>query len=278
MSVRELGTRAACLIRVALDKITIDPGHNVRQDMGDLDEFAKQIAQNGQCVPGKVRPSEDGKSAILVDGHRRYKAILLANEKHGAKIETFLCTTEEKGANEETRTVDMFMYNTGKPLTLLEQAEVVVRLQKYGWSITKIAKSLGKSVTYIGSLLTLNSSTHTLREAVRKGTVSPTAALMLATATTEKQESVLETVRTATAPTTPKSGKVSKAKALKIKDVEKALKGLPAMISSKKIRDIEKAVEALIKAGKCVGTWKDVRYGLQLAMGKETLDPSYPKK
>ena len=53
MSVRELGTRAACLIRVALDKITIDPGHNVRQDMGDLDEFAKQIAQNGQCVPGK---------------------------------------------------------------------------------------------------------------------------------------------------------------------------------------------------------------------------------
>lgn len=278
MAVRDLGTRAANLIRVALDKIMIDPGYNVRQDMGDLDELARQIAQNGQCVPGKVRPSEDGKSAILIDGHRRYKAILLANEKHGAKIEMFLCTTEEKGANEESRIVDMFMYGTGKPLTLLEQVEVVTRLQKYGWSITKISKSIGKTTIYINSLLTLNGSTHSLREAVRKGTVSPTAALMLATATTEKQESVLETVRTATQPTTPKSGKVSKARALKVKDVEKALKGVPAMISSKKIRDIEKQVEALIKLGKCVGTWKDVRYGLELAMGKKDLDPNYPKK
>jgi len=276
MAVRDMGTRAADLIRVNLKNITIDPGYNVRQDMGDLDELARQIAENGQCVPGKVRPSEDGKSAILVDGHRRYKAIQLANEKHGAKIETFLCTTEEKGANEESRIVDMFMYNTGKALTLLEQAEVVVRLQKYGWAIAKIAKTIGKHKDYIDKLLVLNGSTHSLREAVRKGSVSPTAALMLAGAAAAKQESVLEKIQTATA-TTPKGNK-SKAKALKVKDVEKALKGLPATVSTKKIRDIEKEVEALIAIGKHVSTWKAVQYGLQLAMTKVELEPEYPKK
>jgi ParB/RepB/Spo0J family partition protein len=277
MAVRDLGTRAANLIRVDLKNITIDPGYNVRQDMGDLEELARQITENGQCVPGKVRPSEDGKSAILVDGHRRYKAIQLANEKHGAKIDTFLCTTEEKGANEESRIVDMFMYNTGKALTLLEQAEVIVRLQKYGWAISKIAKTIGKPKDYIDKLLVLNGSTHSLREAVRKESISPTAALMLAGATAAKQESVLEKVRTATIQTTPKGNK-SKAKALKVKDVEKALKGLPATVSTKKIRDIEKEVEALIATGKHVSTWKAVQYGLQLATTKVELDPEYPKK
>lgn len=270
MRVRDLGARAADMYRLPLKAITIDPKFNVRQEMGDMDELARQLAEVGQRVYGKVRLSDDGKSAVLIDGHRRLKAIQIANEKYGAKIETFLCIAEEKGANEESRIVDMFMFGTGKPLTLLEQAESIKRLQGYGWDTAKISKALGRTTAYISQLLTLNGSSHALREAVKKNVISPTAAIKLASSPVSKQEAILEKVQATLSPDT-----AAKKRAVKVKDVEKALKGIPASISSKKIRDIEKEVETLIRAGKQTTLWKAVRYGLQLALGRIDLDPSY---
>jgi len=271
MRVRDLGARAADMYRLPLSVVTVDPTFNKRTDYGDMDELARQIAAVGQRVYGKVRLSDDGQSAVLIDGHRRLKAIQIANEKYGAKIETFLCMAEEKGANEESRIVDMFMFGTGKPLTLLEQAEAIKCLQGYGWDIAKIAKTLGKTAPYISQLLTLNGSSHALREAVKKNTISPTAAIKLATTPVSKQEAILDKIQATLSPDTTHTKK----RTVKVKDVEKELKGIPASISSKKIRDIEKEVESLIKAGKQTPLWKAVRYGLQLAMGKVDLDPGY---
>jgi ParB-like chromosome segregation protein Spo0J len=272
MALKDLGTRASETLRIDLQNVSVEPKFNIRTDYGDIDELARQIAENGQRVPGKVRLSDDGKSAVLVDGHRRYKAIAIANEKHGAKIDSFLCIPEEKGANEESRVVDMFMYGTGKPLTLLEQAEAVTRLQKYGWAIAKISKTIGKSAAYVNQLLTLNGSTHSLREAVKKNTISPTAALKLATATPAKQESVLEKVQdTLSSATAPKGTTPKKKQVLKVKDVEKAMTGTPMNISAKSIKDLISKVESKSEEN---ATWKAVKYGLELALGIEVLDYS----
>jgi ParB/RepB/Spo0J family partition protein len=276
MQLRDMGTRTTNVLSLPLDKITIDPEFNVRVDYGDIPELAKQISENGQHEPGRVRLSDDGTCAVLVEGHRRFKAIQYANEKLNAGIDGFLCLPETKGTNEETRIVGMFMSNSGKPLTLLEQAEAVRRLQNKAWDIARIAKTIGKSSAFINQLLTLQGASTNLREAVGKNIISPTAALKLAAQPVAKQKSVLEKVQstiTAATTTTPK-GNVSKKKAVKVKDIEAEVRGTPTSISSKKIRDLLKEIDTLIGEGKRKAQWEAVKYGLQLALGKEKLDPS----
>ena len=272
------------LYRVILGNFSIKEGFNVREDYGDIDEMAKSIAENGQKVPLRVR-FEDNK-VVVVDGHRRLKAINVANEKYGAEIKTATCVKEEQGTSEEDRCVDLFTCNTGKPLTVIEQAAVVKRLVDYHWSSPDIAKKIGKTSAYINSLLSLNGSSKILRDAVRKGFVCPTAAIKLAAAPKAKQEAVLEKLSIMQeGPAEPQEAKAGKAgakaskpakvKKLKVKDVEKATKGSASMVSSKKIRDAIKQVEAIIANGKRVGQWKAVLYGLHIALGQETVNDNW---
>jgi ParB/RepB/Spo0J family partition protein len=271
MQLRDMGTRTTSVIRLPIDKVTIDPEFNVRTDYGDVEELARSIAENGQLDPGRVRLSDDGSTAVLVEGHRRFRAIEIANTKYGAGIEAFLCLPEEKGTNEETRIVGMFVRNSGKPLTLLEQAEAVRRLQIKQWEIGRISKTLGKSNAFINQLLALQGASANLRTAVNNNLISPTAALKLAGQPVAKQKAILEKVETTISSVT----KASKKKAVKVQDVEAAVRGTPTVVSTKKIRDMLNEIDALIKEGKRTAQWEAVRYGLELALGNAKLDPAH---
>jgi ParB/RepB/Spo0J family partition protein len=59
---------------VARSQITIEAGFNPRSDLGELDELAASVARHGILQPLLVRPAEDGRCLILVDGHRRLAA------------------------------------------------------------------------------------------------------------------------------------------------------------------------------------------------------------
>jgi ParB-like chromosome segregation protein Spo0J len=278
---RELGQRGASIIRMPLNQINVitdpnDPNFNLRTDYGDIDELARQIVESGQQEPGKVRLSDDGKCAVLVEGHRRLKAIQIANEKLNAGIDVFLCLPEDKGTNAETRIVEMFVRNSsGKPYTILEQAEAIRRLQNKQWDVSKIAKSICKTGAYVNQLLCLQGSSSKLRDAVRKNTISSSAALKLAAAPITKQEDVLGKVQEAISPAKTPKGKISKKKPIKVKDVERELKGVTATVSTRKIRDTITEVNKLIEGGKKASQWKAVKYGLELALGKAKLDPSF---
>lgn len=66
----------------------------------------------------------------------------------------------------------MLTRNSGKPLSALEQGEVVKRLLAFGWTEAQVARKTGYSQTHIANLLTLSSAPAEVTEMVRKGEVS----------------------------------------------------------------------------------------------------------
>lgn len=252
----------------------------------DLDELAQSIAATGQKQPMKVRMGPDGK-AYIIDGHRRYRAIRIAVDKHGADpviLKNIRVFEAEPGSNEQSRATDVIAMNLSKPLEALSQAEVFKRLIDYGMPITDIARAAGKPQSYVRQVLTLNSAPIEIRNAVKDGTLSTSAAIELAKADPKIQKKVLSKAKgTATKEDVTPSGKdrkTSKAasskpkKRIKVKDVQTAVRGTPDVISSKQMKDIKKKVSALKeKTNKSLGDyWDAVLFGIDLCLGEQQLD------
>lgn len=259
------------LYHVNIENIVIDENFNVREDYGDMDELSLNISQNGQKLPGIVRLSDCGKKVILVDGHRRFKAIQLANKQHGAEIKTFKCTMEGRGSNEESRIVDMLTTSLGKPLSPLEQAKAIKRLVDFNWTISDIAKSMGKSVPAVNKLLDLNSASRELRSAVQKKEISTTAASELARQSAAVQKKVLSKSKKKTNETEKEKGKKKK---LTVSDIHKETKGKLYMVSTKKIQETLTTVENLKETlpKKDHTRIEGVIIGLKLALEQTTID------
>lgn len=270
-TIRELAVSRKEVLCFAPDQFEIDPEFNVREDYGDLDELAKSIAENGYNPAFPTRGYAKNGKIVLVDGYRRLKAINeYLNKYTTTPLKAIPCIVEEKGVNEEERVLTMFQAGTGKELTPLEQAACIKKLQGYGWSIPDIAKKLAKTQIKVHQLLDLNGASKALRDAIRNQIVSTTAALKIAKAPLPKQEALMERLAILMNPT-PTSTK----KKVKVRDVEKAVKGTPANVSGKKIVDAIKETETLIKKGDDISHWKAVRYGLRIALGEETVDHSH---
>lgn len=260
------------LLLMGLDTLTVEEGFNVREDYGDIDELAKSIAEVGVRQPLKIRPSEDHKTAVIIDGHRRFKAASLANSKYGASLKAVPCYVEERGVNQETRILDLLTLNSGKPLTVLEQASAIKRLIDFSWEIKDIAKKLGKPVSYVNSVLNLNEGSAALRKAIKDGEISPTAAFKLSSVTKEKQEAVISKFLNFDATKTTTTTKSKPKPKLKVKDVEKATKGTAAIVTTASIKVHIKTVEGYIKnSSEKAPLWEVVKYGLQVAVGVEEL-------
>lgn len=261
------------LLLIPLENISEEEGYNVREDYGDLDELAESLAKNGQKEPLTVRMSGDGKTAVLVNGHRRIRALPLANTKFGASFKAAWCIPEEKGANEESRIFDLFTRNSGKPLTPMEQAIAIKRLVDFNWKIKDIAAKIGKKVKYVNNILDLCAASKELRDAVQSGVISTTAAVMLAKAPESKQSSVINKIKALQTESKEKGQDKDQKKRVSISDVEKEVTGTSTMISAKGIKDLIKQVNETIKEDKeNKVSWDLIKLGLELALGKKTFD------
>jgi ParB/RepB/Spo0J family partition protein len=271
MSNKKGGLEALCVgtgttYNVPLENLVELEGFNVREDFGDLEGFSKSIADGTDFPPLKVRFDKDLNKVVIIDGHRRYRATKIAIEKHGAEIKSLPCYNEKRGSNEESRIVDMFTCNNGKPLTATEQAKVIARLMSFNWKIAEISRRIGKSQNYVSGLLKLQESSKELHDAIRNQIISTTAAITLAKESPKDQARILEKLSADLAKTgTPTQAK----KTIKVKHIEKETRGTPIMIPSNPIKAYETKVEALVKdeTRKDHKTWVAVLYGLQLALG-----------
>jgi ParB/RepB/Spo0J family partition protein len=255
---------------IPLDKIQIQPGFNARRDFGDLLSLAKDIGARGLDYPLIVRYAEDGKTVIIIDGERRYRAIQLINEKKlgiNGDILDVRCIIEDKGTDDVARCLKMLSTGTNsKPLTDMEQSEVIYRLiTVYNTKPKEIALKLGRTQTHINHLLELHAAPHDIKEAVAKKKLSATAAVKTAQAKPEKRAQVMAKVKDT------KPGKK-----VKVSDVEKITKGSPTMISSKSIKEKIAHVDKLIAKAEPSGIthWTDVKEGLEIALGISALPPS----
>lgn len=255
------------ILTISLKNIVVQEGFNVRSDFGNIEELAKSIIASGQKEPIKVRLSDDGKKALLVNGERRFRAVAYANEHLGASIETMRCIKVERGANEESLVVEMLLCNAGKPLEPLEEAEAFKRLLSFGLSNEVVASKIGKSATYVTERLQLLSASHEVREVVKAGKITVTAASRLSRASKEVQKSVAD--------------RANNGEKIRVRDAEEATGKSVSVVSTGGIRKFNSKVDQLLKGNHLnpneKAFWLGVGYAVAVMLGKETFKVTAPK-
>jgi ParB family chromosome partitioning protein len=233
---KDLGTvRDSFLIDI--DKIK--PGKNVRKDFDSVPDLAISMNGMGQLVPISVRLSDDGKTAVICDGERRFRAVQYANKHFGAKINQLLCVAEPREVDDITRILRQIEVNDqSQPLQPMERAEAYQILIKAGWKQVDIAKKVGKSVQTIANTLSLLEAPQAIQDSVRSGKTSASAAARVNKAKPEKKAKAVEKAvkgETVTMADVTEQGTLSAA------DIKKAIKQIDKSIFNSAIGSQEKA-------------------------------------
>ncbi|MCD6068921.1 MAG: plasmid partitioning protein [Bacteroidetes bacterium] len=124
---------------------------NPRIKYEEIEELMESILENGLLEPLTGYYKDD--KVILKNGHRRKRAIDLALSK-GHEIER-VPVKIVPAPTQEQETLDYIIHNDGKPLSMLEQSEVIKRLLNFGWKPADIARKTGKAPGYIANLIIL---------------------------------------------------------------------------------------------------------------------------
>lgn len=162
--------------------LTVDPGFNVRDldapaAREALDELKASIREHGVQDPLEVRLV--GENLVISSGHRRHKVVMELIAE-GVEIKSIPAVAEPKGLTDAQRFVrSMQVLNDSEPLSVLEKAEMVRRLQNvYGWPREEIAKAIGvKTLAMVDRYLDVSALPEPMREAVREDVISATEAV-----------------------------------------------------------------------------------------------------
>lgn len=132
----------------------IKAGNNDRKnfDQAKLAELAQSISEHGLAQPITIRPTSDGYK--IVAGERRFRAI-----SQILKQDTIPAIIRE--LDDETASAIMLAENTGRSdLNPIEEADAYnARIERFGWSVSKVARVAGVSDNLVESridLLNLN--------------------------------------------------------------------------------------------------------------------------
>lgn len=172
------------LYMMSIDDLRVIDGFNPRIRDAGLDAHIRAIADsikmNGfyRDKPIAGYGALDGKKPVIyvTDGHNRLEALRLAIAE-GAQIDEVPVIVKDRSTTIEDLTVALVRSNEGKRLTPLEIAIVCKRLVNFGWTIPRIAESLGFTPEYVGQLLTLAGAPREIRQMVQAGEATAATAL-----------------------------------------------------------------------------------------------------
>jgi ParB/RepB/Spo0J family partition protein len=173
---------------LALDIIDISGKRsrlNVRDDMGDLDEFAESL-RSGIRVPLRGYMGPEGEFHIT-DGERRWRGAKILAKK-GVHI-TLPVIREPQKYSPTERTLDLLRTNNGKPLDMLEKAHAFRRLTDvHKLAPKEIAAKSGYSTTHVTDCLLLLQAAPEVQEAVKSGEMKATLAVDLVRQVSDKEK------------------------------------------------------------------------------------------
>lgn len=154
---------------IAITRIDPHPD-NARQDLGDLTELAASIKAVGLLHPLVVcaHPWRPG-AFMLLDGHRRHGACKLL------KLAQVPATIRPVPEDEQVIMLIADLHHS--PLTAVERAEAMKKLQANGWPPAKIAVKTGLHISTISRILALNDLDEGTRDRVRAGIIPVGAAV-----------------------------------------------------------------------------------------------------
>lgn len=160
-------------------KLVMEPGYNVRdlttsEAKVKLNDLMLSIIENGVRTPVTVRLRGD--VMTVVAGHRRLTASMMAIAA-GHALVSIPALAEDAATNDEARTLDLILSNSGEPLAPLEKAEVLRRLIGFGNTEAMIAQKLGWSTATVESYKSLIGANADVKAMIRAGDVSASAAI-----------------------------------------------------------------------------------------------------
>lgn len=177
-SIKQISVGRKDLFLLAPEDIHEEAGWNVRNDNDDLQAHIRSLADSIKEI-GVLQPLtvfvDEGK-ATVTDGHCRLLAVKLAIAE-GADIKAIPVRTEERYCNEADRVLSMLTRNSGRALTIPEQAEVVKRLLCFNWTEAEIARKTGTSRQHVNTLVKFLATPTEIQEMVKSGQISATTAV-----------------------------------------------------------------------------------------------------
>ena len=140
------------LLHIDPKNIIVSENFNSRCDFGDIEELANQIAKDGVLNPIHVRYDEyDPKKYILVDGERRYRAIM-HNINNGINIDIVPALLVDNIDMKELYRIQI-QANEGKNFNEYEYAIAYQHLISEGMTHQEICEHLNKKPWHINVCL-----------------------------------------------------------------------------------------------------------------------------
>ena len=155
------------LIDVELDKIVVEEEIRKTFDEVAISELSSSIERHSVLQPITVEPREDGSYTLLIGGRR-----LIASRRAGLKTIRALVLDTPLKPNEalEAKLVENLHREDLDPF---DEAEAYLTLREMGYSVSAVAKRVGKPRYYVSKRMRLLRLHPMLRETVRRRTLTP---------------------------------------------------------------------------------------------------------
>lgn len=145
------GVQKTTQFQVDPRKIEIQEGFNARPiDQEHVDSFKKSI-DAGAYIPALLVRVDQGR-IIVVDGHHRVTAYLQKIEE-GVDIQRVHCV--QHNGSDAARIAVMIAAAQGKPFTPMQMGSQYKKLAGFGWDVSTIANSIGKSGQHVRDMIAL---------------------------------------------------------------------------------------------------------------------------
>ena len=152
-----------------------------------IKELAESIEEHGLLQPIVVRPIEEDMFEIIA-GERRFRALQSLSKTHADVIIRYL-------DDEETAVVALIENIQRENLSVVEEAEAYKKLLELGDTTqSELAKSVGKSQSFIANKLRLLKLAPKVIERLREGKVTERHARAMLSLSDEDQETLVETI------------------------------------------------------------------------------------
>ncbi|PKI04806.1 nucleoid occlusion protein [Staphylococcus xylosus] len=152
-----------------------------------IKELAESIEEHGLLQPIVVRPIEEDMFEIIA-GERRFRALQTLNKTHADVIIRYL-------DDEETAVVALIENIQRENLSVIEEAEAYKKLLDIGDTTqSELAKSVGKSQSFIANKLRLLKLDHKVIGRLREGKITERHARAMLSLSEEDQVDLVETV------------------------------------------------------------------------------------
>ncbi|PHK50053.1 ParB/RepB/Spo0J family partition protein [Staphylococcus edaphicus] len=152
-----------------------------------IKELAESIEEHGLLQPIVVRPIEEDMFEIIA-GERRFRALQSLSKTHADVIIRYL-------DDEETAVVALIENIQRENLSVVEEAEAYKKLLEIGDTTqSELAKSVGKSQSFIANKLRLLKLTPKVLERLRENKITERHARAMLSLSEEDQETLVETV------------------------------------------------------------------------------------